>query len=418
MPDTFLRRAAPKLKFSKTENYRNFIRNMKIFISFILPAPALILLMGCGENQAKEPLAASAQSIARLQADKAISCGPLGLSIADSILYMQGGGKEFLPTVMAETAGIAPAAPGMVLIPGGEFSMGGINPAGMSDGGKENMNDARPVHRVLVDPFYMDETEVTNAQFAAFVKATGYITVAEKKPSAEEFPGVPEEQLVAGAIVFTPPPRKVPLNNYYQWWAYVNGANWKHPLGPGSDLAGKENYPVVQVSWEDAAAYAKWAGKRLPTEAEWEFAARGGNSGELYTWGNSLRPGEKWMANIFQGSFPDRDLASDGFAGLAPVKQFPANAFGVYDLAGNCWEWCSDWYTADYYAKSNSNNPAGPAESNDPAEPGARKKVQRGGSFLCTDQYCTRYMVGTRGKGEWRTGANHVGFRCVKDIKK
>jgi formylglycine-generating enzyme required for sulfatase activity len=313
----------------------------------------------------------------------------------------------------------APAGAGMVWIPGGEFSMGALNPAGHPDGGHESMDDARPVHRVYVDGFYMDATEVTNAQFAAFVKSTGYITVAEKKPTREEFPDAPEENLVAGSVVFTPPANPVPLNDHFQWWSYVTAADWRHPTGPASSIAGRDNYPVVQVAWEDAAAYARWAGKRLPTEAEWEFAARGGKTGELYGWGNELRPAGRFMANTFQGHFPNQDNGEDGFPGIAPAGQFPANPYGLYDMEGNVWEWCSDWYRPDYYSELAGSpltrNPQGPPASFDPAEPGAKKKVQRGGSFLCTDQYCSRYILGTRGKGEWRSGANHIGFRCVKD---
>jgi len=356
--------------------------------------------------------------MAQSMVDNAVSCTVMGLTPADSVAYMREGGKEFRPTVV-NTAKPTINVKGMVWIPGGEYSMGNVNPVGMSDGGKESMNDARPVHRVYVSGFLMDETEVTNAEFAAFVKAAGYITVAERKPSKEEFPDAPEENLVAGSVVFTPSPT-TDLNDHYQWWNYVHGADWQHPFGPTSDIKGKENYPVVHIAWEDAAAYAKWAGKRLPTEAEWEFAARGGKAGEMYTWGNQLKPNGKWMANIYEGRFPAYDEGLDGFKGIAPVMQFPANGYGLYDMAGNVWEWCSDWYRQDYYQTISNEavvkNPKGPADSYDPAEPGEKKKVQRGGSFLCTDQYCTRYMIGSRGKGEYRSSSNHVGFRCVKDV--
>ena len=334
---------------------------------------------------------------------------------------MQGGGIDFDSTIAANPTAPAAAPEGMVWIPGGTFSMGGINPVGMQDGGGGGMEDARPVHRVALHPFWMDATEVTNAQFAEFIKATSYTTVAERKPTKEEFPEVPEEALVPGSIVFTAPAQAVALNNHTQWWQYVPGASWRHPEGPHSNLAGRENHPVVHIAWEDAAAYATWAGKRLPTEAEWEFAARGGRSGALYAWGNELKPSGAWAANIFQGFFPHNDVAGDGYKGVAPVKSFAPNGYGLYDVGGNVWEWCADWYTPDYYqtlAKSGvTNNPQGPTTSFDPAEPGASKKVQRGGSYLCTDQYCTRYMVGTRGKSEWRSATNHAGFRCVKDAK-
>lgn len=361
----------------------------------------------------------SAEVMKQQQVNAAVSCTRMGLTPTDSLLYTRGGGLEFDST--HPNPGHPASIPeGMVWVPGGEFSMGGINPAGMQDGGMENMQDARPVHRVFVDGFYMDATEVTNAQFADFVEATGYITIAEQKPDKREFPDAPEENLVAGSVVFSPPAADVSLNDRYQWWNYIKGANWRHPEGPGSTIEGKDNYPVVQVAWEDANAYAKWAGKRLPTEAEWEFASRGGRPGALYVWGNQFRPDGKWMANTYQGKFPVQDIATDGYKGVAPVKQFPANDYGLYDLAGNVWEWCNDWYRPDYYQelkdKGIVSNPRGPAASYDPGEPGQRKKVQRGGSFLCTDQYCTRYMSGTRGKGEWRSGANHLGFRCIKDI--
>ena len=325
----------------------------------------------------------------------------------------------FLPTKPNPARPPGPAPEGMVWIPGGEFSMGSDAASEALCGLPGVTRDAVPVHRVYVDGFWMDKTDVTNEKFEEFVKATGYVTVAERAPTREEFPNAPPENLVAGSIVFTPTPGPVPLENHYQWWRYQPGANWRHPLGPGSDLRGKEKYPVVQIAYPDAVAFAKWAGKRLPTEAQWEFAARGGLAAKTYAWGNELKPGGKWMANIYEGQFPVIDWGADGFAGIAPVAQFPPNGYGLYDMAGNVWQWCSDWYRSDYYAQladagGVARNPQGPDAPYDPAEPAVKKRVHRGGSFLCTDQYCTRYMVGTRGKGEVMTGSNHVGFRCVK----
>jgi hypothetical protein len=211
----------------------------------------------------------------------------------------------------------------------------------------------------------------------------------------------------------------VPLNNFYQWWRYQPGADWRHPTGPGSTIDGRGDYPVVQVCYEDAQAYAQWAGKRLPTEAEWGIRRARRLSGKLYAWGDSLRPNGKWMANTWQGRFPVRDEGSDGFVGVAPVAKFPPNGYGLYDVAGNVWEWTTDWYRADAYAAAGDSvlhRPQGPSTYNDPAEPSEPKRVQRGGSFLCSDEYCSRYMVGTRGKGEVRTASNHLGFRCVEGL--
>lgn len=328
----------------------------------------------------------------------------------------------FKPTIENKNRPAATKTPkGMVWIPGGEFSMGSTIEDESLCSIKGVTQDASPVHQVYVDGFYMDKTEVTNDQFEAFVKATGYITFAEKKPTHEQYPDAPLENLIAGSAVFSPTPTKVELGNYAQWWAYVGGADWRHPEGPMSSIKGRGHYPVVQISFEDAAAYAKWAGKRLPTEAEWEFAARGGKSGQLYAWGNTLKPKGKFQANIYQGHFPVEkgDTGEDGYIGIAPTAQFEPNPYGLYDMAGNVWEWTNDWYTTDYYAVLSktgqlSKNPKGPESSYDPAEPGLPKKVQRGGSFLCTDQYCTRYMVGTRGKGDYQSPANHIGFRCVQ----
>ena len=346
-----------------------------------------------------------------------------------SAVSAAGATNSFEPTIAAKIKAPALKPIGMVWIPGGEFSMGSDDPTistigelehNQSCGGREAMQDARPIHRVYVNGFWMDRTEVTNKQFANFVKATGYKTIAEIAPSKEEFPTAPPENLVAGSTVFTPTKKTVALNNKFKWWRYELGADWRHPEGPGSNIIGRDDYPVVQIAYPDALAYAARAGKRLPTEAEWEFAARGGSGGQAYAWGQEFKPNGKYMANTYQGQFPVNDTAADGFAGCAPVAKFPANNYGLYDMAGNVWEWCSDWYRADYYQQlvaTNAaviRNPEGPASSFDPTEPREKKHVQRGGSFLCTDQYCTRYMVGTRGKGETNSAGNHLGFRCVK----
>ena len=209
--------------------------------------------------------------------------------------------------------------------------------------------DARPWHRVWVDGFHMDKTLVTNAEYAAFVHATGYVTVAEQVPNAKDYPGAPAEKLVAGSIVFAPPAKAMPLNNQYQWWDFVKGANWRHPEGPKSDLRGRLNHPVVQVAYDDGIAYYSWAGGRLPTEAEFEYAARGGMERKRYAWGDEFRPGGKFMANTFQGHFPENNTAEDGYASTSPVGSFPANSYGLYDMAGNVRKWTSDWYRPDYY---------------------------------------------------------------------
>lgn len=294
----------------------------------------------------------------------------------------------------------------MVWIPSGSFQMGTNDP---------NFPDALPLHKVTLKGFWMDEHEVTNAEFEKFVTATNYVTIAEKPLNPADFPGVPAETLVPGSAVFSPPTRKVSLDNPLQWWKYVPGANWRHPSGPGSTIEGKQNFPVVHVAYEDAVAYSTWAGKRLPTEAEWEYAAQGGNGVQPYYWGNELKPGGKWMANIYQGNFPEGNTGEDGFIGAAPAKSFPANGYGLYDMEGNLWEWCNDFYRPDYYQHSPENNPQGPENSYDPDEPQAVKRVQRGGSFLCSDQYCMRYRPGSRGKGEVSSGSDNLGFRCVKE---
>jgi formylglycine-generating enzyme required for sulfatase activity len=295
-----------------------------------------------------------------------------------------------------------PAPDGMVWIPGGEFWMG-----------EEDELDAKPVHRVRLSGFWMDRTEVTNEQFAGFVRETGYVTVAEKTPTAKDYPNATPDQLVAGSIVFTPPGAPVPLSNHMVWWRYVPGADWRHPEGPDSSIADRGQHPVVHVCWDDAVAYCKWAGKRLPTEAEWEFASRGGLDRQRYVWGSELKPDGKWMVNNWQGHFPDQNSAEDGFRSTAPVGSFPPNGYGLFDMAGNVWEWCADWYQPSYPAYDRTPDPQGPESSYDPQEPGIPKRVQRGGSFLCSDQYCTRYLPGARGKGATDSGESHLGFRCV-----
>ncbi len=319
----------------------------------------------------------------------------------------------------------APA--GMVWIPGGEFSMG----TDVTDG----WDDEKPAHRVVVDGFWMDEHEVTNSQFREFVQATGYLTTAERAPDADELlsqlpPGTPRPDpadLVAGSLVFTPTKGKVKLDDFTQWWRWTPGANWQHPEGPESSIEGRENHPVVQVSWDDAQAYADWAGKRLPTEAEWERAARGGLEDQLYVWGNEAPTDEvdeasKFRANLWQGDFPYRNSAGDGFERTAPVKTFAPNGFGLYDMAGNVWEWCSDWYQRDLYKHRATNrvtrNPQGPQKSADPARPFTPQRSQKGGSFLCNDGYCSRYRPSARHGSSPDTGMSHVGFRCAKSPDK
>lgn len=308
---------------------------------------------------------------------------------------------------------------GMAWIPGGTFMMGADN--------EQARADEYPKHKVTVDGFFMDVHEVTNAQFKEFVEATGYITTAEIKPDWEEMKaqlpaGTPKPHdsiLVASSVVFHQPKESVSLNSPGEWWRWVSGADWQHPLGPESSIEGKENYPVVHISWDDAVAYATWAGKRLPTEAEWEWAARGGKDAALYPWGNEHVDKGIIKANSWQGQFPVQNTGRDKFEGLAPVKSFPPNDYGLFDMAGNVWEWCSDWYHHNYYKTIDSSegikNPEGPAKGFDPMEPGIPKKVVRGGSFLCNDSYCSGYRVAARMKSSRDTGLSHTGFRCVSN---
>lgn len=304
---------------------------------------------------------------------------------------------------------------GMKKIPAGSFLMGSHD--------KQGRADEFPVHRVQVNSFWMDETEVTNAQFAEFVESTGYLTTAEKAIDWEEIkkqvpigtPKPADSLLAPSSLVFVPTQGPVNLNDYSQWWQFKRGADWRHPEGPHSSIKGRENHPVVHVSWDDANAYAKWSGKRLPTEAEWEWASRGGMKDKIYPWGNESVNASPFKTNSFQGNFPYEDTALDGFkTTTAPVKSYSPNGYGLFDMAGNVWEWCSDWYRNDYYQKSVVLNPKGPKDSFDPDEPGIAKKVMRGGSFLCNDGYCSSYRCSARMKSSPDSGLQHTGFRCVK----
>jgi formylglycine-generating enzyme required for sulfatase activity len=324
----------------------------------------------------------------------------------------------------ATTADAAPA--GMVWIPGGEFVMG--------DSAGTGMEWERPAHKVRVDGFFMDTHEVTNAQFRKFVEATGYVTVAERPLVWEEIqkqlppgtPKPPDDKLKPGSLLFRMTRGPVPLGghgDWAQWWEMVQGVDWKHPEGPGSNLDGRDNYPVVHVCYDDALAYAKWAGKRLPTEAEWEFAARGGLDRKQFIWGDDAVSETHPQGNFWQGRFPYENTKADGHITAAPVGQFKPNGYGLYDMGGNVWEWCSDWYDADYYARlaakgGVAENPQGPDRSFDPVEPTVPKRVIRGGSFLCSDQYCSSYRPSARMRTSPDSASNHQGFRLVMSGKK
>ena len=302
------------------------------------------------------------------------------------------------PSAAATPSSHTDTAPlGMVLVPGGTFLMGTDDP--------RSMPNERPAHRVEVDGFWIDETPVTNEEFAEFVEATGYVTTAERPVDWEELkkqvpPGTPKpppEMLEPGSLVFDPPDHAVDTRNMSNWWTWTPGASWRHPEGPDSDLEGREDHPVVQVSWDDAVAYAEWAGKRLPTEAEWELAARGGLEQKRYPWGDEFRPGGEYRANTFTGEFPFENTADDGYLGTAPAKAFPPNGFGLYGMAGNVWNW-----TADVYRDS----PGAPPEP--------RRRVTKGGSFLCHPSYCESYRPSARRGTPYDTGMGHIGFRCVR----
>jgi formylglycine-generating enzyme required for sulfatase activity len=317
-------------------------------------------------------------------------------------------GLVFLSIATTAPAGEAtpPSPPGMRWIPGGSFIMGTDDP--------NSMPNERPAHRVEVAGFFIDEHDITNADFRKFIDATQYVTTAERPIDWEEMkkqvpPGTPrpdEENLKPGSLVFTPPDHAVDVRDMSNWWTWTPGASWKHPQGPQSNIDGKDDYPVVQVSWDDAVAYAKWAGKRLPTEAEWEYASRGGaKTNTRYAWGDDFRPQPdgKFMANTFTGEFPQHDTKEDGFSGTSPVKSFPPNGYGLYDMAGNVWNWCADEYRARLAP------PDAPPSAPDPF-----RRVTKGGSFLCNPSYCESYRPTARRGTPYDTGSGHVGFRCAQ----
>lgn len=302
------------------------------------------------------------------------------------------------------------APEGMVWIPGGTFLMGSDN----------HYPEEAPTHRVRVDGFWMDRHTVTNADFRRFVEATGHVTLAERPADADDYPGALPEMLAPSSVVFRKTAGPVSLRDPYAWWTYVAGADWRHPQGPRSSLQGLWKHPVVHVAWEDADAYARWASKSLPTEAEWEFAARGGLEGAEYVWGDEFMPEGQPMANTWQGEFPWRNLLTDGFEGTAPVMSFPPNGYGLYEMAGNVWELTSDWYQ-DHSRLAHScctlHNPRGanPADSVDARAPQVHipRKVMKGGSHLCAPNYCRRYRPAARMAQPVDTSTCHIGFRCV-----
>jgi sulfatase modifying factor 1 len=302
--------------------------------------------------------------------------------------------------------------PGMVLIPGGYFRMG-------SD---KHYPEEAPVHRVKVDSFFIDRTPVTNRQFKEFIKTTGHVTVAQTPPDPKDYPGALPHMLYAGSLVFMPPSHAVDLRNWGEWWTFLKGADWRHPYGPKSNINNLDHHPVVHVSFADAVAYANWAGKDLPTEAEWEYAARGGLESAEYAWGEEFTPGGKHQANTWQGEFPRQNLNDDGYERTSPVTAFPPNGYGVHDMIGNVWEWTSDFYSPRHRADAPKTccipeNPRGGAEaaSYDSCQPNIKipRKVIKGGSHLCAPNYCRRYRPAARHAEPVDTSTSHVGFRCV-----
>lgn len=367
-----------------------------------------------GATQPVGPVAAEAGNTPEVAATPASEATPVPAATPNATALPAG----------PQPAPAGPAPEGMVWIPGGEFWMGTDD--------QDAWPDEHPAHRVRVGGFWMDVNEVTNREFARFIEATGYKTTAERAPTVEELlaqspPGTPAPDpslLVPGSLVFIATKGPVPLDDVGQWWHWTPGANWRHPFGPGSTLEGLEDHPVVHVSWDDAVAYATWAGKRLPTEAEWEFAARGGLDRQRYTWGNEPvedPPTTAPQANLWTGDFPYQNTAADGFAGTAVARSYPPNGYGLYDMAGNVWEWCSDWYVRDLYQQRSQaaavSMATSPSSSHDATRPYMTQRVQRGGSFLCNDSYCSRYRPSARHGSTADTGMSHGGFRCAKSAE-
>ena len=317
-----------------------------------------------------------------------------------------------MATASSDIASVTPWDQKMVWVPGGTFRMG-------SD---RHYPEEAPTHSVAVDGFWIDRFPVTNAEFLQFIRATGYLTFAEIRPKASDYPGALPHMLRAGSLVFAPPDHTVDLRRWEQWWQFKFGANWRRPYGPRSSIAGLSDHPVVHVAYRDALAYAQWAGKDLPTEAEWEFAARGGLDGAEFAWGDEFAPADKHLANTWQGNFPHENLRTDGYERTSPVTAFPANGYGIYDMIGNVWEWTSDWYSSRHEADVPKaccipTNPRGGCEdaSYDPSQPQIKipRKVLKGGSHLCAPNYCRRYRPAARHAQPIDTSTSHVRFRCV-----
>ena len=336
----------------------------------------------------------------------------------DTGFYNSGSSKEVESNLHPEEWPKAPD--GMVYIPGGSFIMGS-----QGSGSKESEG---PEHEVIVSSFFMDETEVTNAQFRKFIEATGYKTVAERPVNWEEIrkqlpvgtPKPDDSILQPGSLIFSPVPNVTNLYDISQWWMWKLGADWQHPHGPGSNIDGLEDHPVVQIAYEDALAYTAWAGKRLPTEAEWEYACRGGGQHREFAWGDELTPKGEYLANFWQGNFPVHNSKRDGYEKTAPVRTYPPNNYGLYDMIGNVWEWTSDWYRPDAHklcADKPCHDPTGPESSMDPREPLSPKRVTKGGSFLCSVEYCSNYRPSARMATSFDSGQEHLGFRCVIDVE-